>query len=463
MEKYLGNKTSLLPLLGQFVEQRAPDARSISDLFAGTTNVSRYFRLRNFDVAVGDLNRFTYILAHTYLGLRAYPTFDVVARAKVRAGRLERIQLEFLRAAKKYEGWYVESGAATGLWARFAPLARALAYLQTVGEENKNPGVITEYYTQWGRHSGFVSMRGTSGKRNYFSKDNALFLDGVLMQVRAWWRESRISREELFLLMTSIIEEIVITANVNGTFHDFNRTRLWPNANQSFFLRLPITYASKGQFEAVNDDAISAARYISDHDICYIDPPYNFRQYTSYYHFLNFVAAFPFISEPRDYLEQISFVRGQNIQDDHSSEFCYRDRFIEKLRELVEAVDSRYVLLSYYSGRNHWNHWSKVSAPTDRGLQELRAMFEDVALFQDCEIVPALDIRRNYQSRSGEQKQLVNEYLFFGVRQLRARPAAAPIAPLPANQAVGISEQFPYVFAPREEFLERELRIMAGA
>lgn len=461
MEKYIGNKTSLLPLIGEFIEQRIPSANSMSDLFAGTTNVSRYFGKRGFDVSVGDLNRFSYVLAHAYVGLREYQKFNVSNPVTVHAANIERIRFEFIRAYKKQEGNQEEDCLA--VWNHLLPLAKTLSYLQTVGADNIIPGVITEYYTQWGKHADFVSMRGGSGKRNYFSKENALFLDGVLKKVREWWRNGELSRAELFLLMTSIIEETVITANVNGTFHDFNRSKIWPNAKQNFFLRMPLAFESTGRVEIVNDDAISAAGYISHHDVCYIDPPYNFRQYTSYYHFLNFICAYPFIDNLNEYLKKITFVRGQNLEDDHPSDFCYKDRFTDKLREMIEKVDSKYVVLSYYSGRNHWNHWSKVDKPTDIGLQNLTEVFKDSDLFLESEIMPVLDIRKNYQSRSGEQKQLVDEYLFFGVKSSKPRADLQEIKALETNLAVGISQHFSYSFSPREEVIKNNTSIATGA
>lgn len=460
MEKYIGNKTSLLPLIAEFIDQRIPSANSMSDLFAGTTNVSRYFSKRGFDVSVGDLNRFSYVLAHAYVGLRAYQKFKVSNHVSIHAENIERIRFEFIRAYKKQND---NKEDCLEVWKHLLPLAKTLSHLQTVGTDNKIPGVISDYYTQWGKHADFVSTRGGEGKRNYFSKENALFLDGVLDKVRDWWRNGELSRSELFLLMTSIIEEIVITANVSGTFHDFNRTKIWPNAKQNFFLRMPLAFESKGRVEIVNDDAISAAGYVKHHDICYIDPPYNFRQYTSYYHFLNFICAYPFIENLNEYLNKITFVRGQNLDDDHPSDFCYKDRFTDKLREMVGKIDSKYVILSYYSGRNHWNHWSKVDKPTDVGLQHLTEVFKDNALFSECEIMPVLDIRRNYQSRSGEQKQLVDEYLFFGVKQSNPRNELQAIKALETNLAVGISEHFAYSFAPREEGIKNRVSIANGA
>ncbi|MCO4862855.1 DNA adenine methylase [Cupriavidus sp. WGlv3] len=463
MEKYIGNKTAILPLLHNFIVERAPRAGSISDLFAGTTNVSRYFRARDFDVALGDINRFSYVLGQVYVGLREYPRFEVTAKRRVEEIRMERIHIEFLRGAKRASGAYLPSHvSASDLWRSLLPLARTLAYLQSLGEANAKPGPITEYFTQWGERACFVSQRGTAGKRNYFSRENALFLDAVLPTIRRWWQKGELSLTEAFLLMTSILEEITITANVNGTFHDFNRNRIWPNAQQDFFLRLPITFASKGRFEAANNDALPFSSVVGPHDVCYIDPPYNFRQYTAYYHLLNFVAAFPFMEELAGYLSKLEYVRGQQPEDDYSSDFCYKDRFVTSLRSLFDNVDSRYVVLSYYSGRNHWNHWSKVDKPTDQGLRELRAIFEDRTIFSDCEVVPALDVRRNYQSRVGEQKQLVNEYLFWGVKKRAMRKKAVDLSALGANRRFGLDDIFKHVISPRDKLQDSIVAFASG-
>ena len=434
MEKYLGNKTVLLPSIHQFIVERAPQARSISDLFAGTTNVSRHFRKLDFNVIAGDLNRFSYVLARAYLGSSTCPSFGSID------GQYDAATLERLRFA-------VEGSASAdrgAIWRAIRPLAKALATLHEAGLTNRRRGIICEHFTRDGKYSAFTSVRGSSGQRNYFSPPNALFLDGLLNTLWRWRRDGRITPNETFLLLSSVIEEVVITANVNGTFHDFNRTRLWPNALQPFTLRLPPLVLSPSSAEIVHGDALNAARGIEKHDVCYIDPPYNFRQYGAYYHLLNFIAAYAFLQDPDDYVQKLTFVRGQNMVDDHSSSFCFRDDFIGSLRKLILRVPANHVVLSYYGGRNHWNHWSVTDELTDRGLMEVSALFRDRTLFDDCEIIPALSIRRNYQSRAGEKKKLVNEYLLIGSRTRVPAARQAPVSELAANKAIGVVEHFPH-------------------
>ena len=75
MEKYLGNKRSLLNDIYTFSQENCPDARSVLDIFAGTTNVARMFKEKGFTVYSNDANRFSQVLGRTYLELSHYPEF----------------------------------------------------------------------------------------------------------------------------------------------------------------------------------------------------------------------------------------------------------------------------------------------------------------------------------------------------------------------------------------------------
>jgi adenine-specific DNA methylase len=454
MEKYLGNKSSLLPLIEEFIAQRAPNAFRISDLFAGTTNVSRYFRARGWETLTCDVNRFSYVLAQTYLRTTSpYEYSGLPASTKVAGRRMESIWDEFRRSSSRYGHLYLSPATISQYEEYFSTLAAVLAHLQDVGEGNKKPGVITNHFTQWGKDASYLSVRGTEGVRNYFSRENALFLDGVLAKVRQWWQEERVSLSEIFAILTSIIEEVVITANVSGTFHDFNRDRIWPNAQQAFKLRMPLIPVAAHGAEIANLDAVEAAGAFPYHDVCYLDPPYNFRQYSAYYHLLNFIPAIPFLRDLKGYVNGLQHVRGQNPDDNFTSDFCFRDKFVLALRQLVQSVDADHIVLSYYSGRNHWNHWAAVDEPTDEGRIAIEELFADTELFETYEVVPALDVRKNYQSRSGEQKGLVNELLFYGKRtgdrKKKNNNIVADLMGLPANKRWGLCEQFGHVkFTP---------------
>jgi adenine-specific DNA-methyltransferase len=418
MDKYIGNKRVLLPAIFAFASEHCSDSTSLCDIFAGTTNVGRFFRNRGYQVISNDINRFSFVLGMTYLGLRTYPQFSRLRLSALPTRRTqEQMKAAFLSAAARDRGDFLPTDNVNDIWAGMERAIQVVGFLNELEPGRRLQGFIRNYYTVAGRKSRFESVRGTTGKRNYFSDSNAKKLDCILEQVRLWWLDGELTEEELYFLLTSILEEVVITSNVNGTFHDFNRNKLWPNALQTLFLRLPLVSPLRRGATVYCQDARTIVPYVAPHDILYIDPPYNFRQYTAYYHFLNFVAAYPFLSCVQSYLDDIAFVRGQNMSDDFTSEFSFRDQFIDSLQNLVASTSARYVIMSYYGARNHWNHWSQVDSRGDIGFEMLQDVFSNDALFTSACSTTVLQLRQNYQSRVGERKTLVDEYLFFGQRR----------------------------------------------
>ena len=166
MEKYLGNKASLLPLIERFFIERIPGASRLSDVFAGTNNVSRYFRARGWSTAACDANRFSYVLAQAYLGTSAPPQFQAVRSIRTDPFRMRNMQNELARSIGRYGALYLPGRAAEQVFQELAHLANVLVRLQGIGEKNQQAGVITEYFTQWGGRSSYTSLRGTQGLRN---------------------------------------------------------------------------------------------------------------------------------------------------------------------------------------------------------------------------------------------------------------------------------------------------------
>lgn len=417
MEKYLGNKRVLLDTIYQFTKEVCPNSESICDIFAGTTNVARYFKNNGYSTISNDINRFSFILGSTYLVNDSYPTFKKLDINNEYTRSSEKLKKAFLASVKKDKGQLYGTDDIEKEWNNLSPLIQVLNYLNNLDTKESHSNNIVDFFTVDGNNTEYTSIRGTEVKRNYFSSDNANKINIILDMIRKWWKDEMISFSELSILLTSIIEEVVLVANVNGTFHDFNRNKLFPNALQEFYLKIPLFSISEKKHKIYNQDALILAETLPYTDILYLDPPYNFRQYTSYYHFINFISAYPFLDDVDKYLKNITHVRGQNMDDEFKSTFCKKDSFVPSLKKIIEDTNSRYVIMSYYGGRNHWNHWATTEEPHDEGLEVLRELFEDKELFSNSIVQSAFQIRKNYQSRIGEKKSLIDEYLFFGEKK----------------------------------------------
>lgn len=430
MDKYIGNKKVIVDGIKEFLEQKGILDGLIIDVFAGTTNVSQYFKQRGFDVISNDINEFSYVLGKAYLENNEFPSFEklinesefssfVVSKEDLNKDKLY-IQRK-IEADKIFEEGYYQK---INFDQSIEPLLKVLQYLNRISLENlsEEEALFFDYYTVWGSKSTYKSARGTIGKRNYFSEENAKKLGKSLCLIKKWASSDLITDLEKYILLACIIEEVTLNANVNGTFHDFNRSKLYPNAEAKLYFK-PIMlniFDEEKKYIVFREDANELYKKnefqnidISE-SVLYIDPPYNFRQYSAYYHMLNFIAKYCDIDDLLEYAAEFKFVRGQNMDDNFNSRYCYKDKFVSALTELIDDTKSRHVLISYYDENNHWSHGKKEAS--FEGRDAIINILKNVEEFSYYDKAPSTIKRKNYQSQSGGHKKMIDELLFYARR-----------------------------------------------
>ena len=76
MEKYLGNKKSILNGIEEFMLRKEIRSGVFFDAFTGTTNVAQYFKQRGFQIISNDVNPFCYVLQDAYIASNKFPKFS---------------------------------------------------------------------------------------------------------------------------------------------------------------------------------------------------------------------------------------------------------------------------------------------------------------------------------------------------------------------------------------------------
>jgi adenine-specific DNA methylase len=370
------------------VSQLARPGDLVFDAFSGSLATSAAFRSAGFEVACNDINFFSWVFATAYFTGTSMP------------------ELPRLRKGDSVSNW---SELLESLIAPYAP--------SFPGAERGT--YVYDAYCEAGRHSQFRSSRGSVGRRRFFSADNAATIDRALSRIRHWHREGYSSLRTTCTLTAILVSAVEKVSNTQGTYHDFPRDFVDERAKRPLSLKLPEPTVFDGPISrhiGRAQDSLEYASYVPQHAVLYLDPPYNFRQYTSYYFMLNLLSSYFCIEDLDNYFSDLQFVRGQNMSDDFTSTFCKRNLFIPSLRRLIEKSRCEYVVLSYFDGKNHWGEFKQNSGEVVG--RELLSDFFSSELFEAGSLRCIPVERLNYQSYGGHSAQIVQELLFVAKKSM---------------------------------------------
>lgn len=172
-------------------------------------------------------------------------------------------------------------------------------------------------------------------------------------------RRHTLTEKEYNVLLATLIYNIDKIANTLGHFEAYIQK---PIAHKPLYLKL-IEAKSIPGVQIYRDDANHLARRIHS-DLVYIDPPYNSRQYSRFYHVYETLVKW-------DYPDL--FGVAMKPRPENMSDYC-SNRAADAMRDLVQHLDSHYIAVSYNN-----TYKSKSSSSENKiQLEELRGILEDV-------------------------------------------------------------------------------------
>ncbi len=288
--RYIGGKTRILPYLESFLLNKinlvCSDTLSFLDLFAGTGAVARHFK-SNFQVITNDNLYFSYLLS---------------------------------------------KGSVTP---NTPPLV--------LGLKNKSIKDPLDYLNNISGIKGFIANNyacQNNDGRMYFTLENAMRIDAIRLQLNDWFGDNWITQDEFEYLLATLIEAAPFVSNTTGTYGAY--LKHWDKrAFKELTLVHPILYDNQQQNRAFNQTAESLTQSIVT-DICYIDPPYNGRQYTSNYHVLETIAKY---DNPT--IKGLTGIREFNSKQ--SSNFCKKSKVFDAFEQVIKQVSCTHLFISYSS------------------------------------------------------------------------------------------------------------------
>lgn len=282
--RYIGNKTKILDEIDKLLEEKNLDKKGIKffDAFTGTASVAHHYKDR-YNLIANDNLYFSYVIAEAKLNSKSkmfeklgFDPFDFFNNADT----------------SNIEGFISKN---------FAPKL---------------------------------------SERMYFSDENARLIDFIRQSIEDWYINEKITENEKYFLIASLIESVSKVANVAGVYGAYLKT--WDPRAVKKMVYLPIDTQPyvDNLAEIYNDDILNVIRKVSG-DILYLDPPYTKNQYSVQYHLLETIALYdnPIIkgkTGARDMREQSScFSKNGEVQI--------------AFEELIANAKFKHIILSYSS------------------------------------------------------------------------------------------------------------------
>ncbi len=468
MEKYMGNKSKICNKIFDEITNYYQAPFVLFDAFAGTTNVSRYFKSRGCDVILNDINDLSYVLGKCYVENTKLPSFKNLYKEEKFKREIEIIKKSdsfkinkerlFKNNSKKSNKDYLEGIYKTKFFdvmvylvyycdeeiPGFHPFLQKnycefgenskyinLVYKKTLDNiKNKykesNPEVykkIEKFYSskfdfkyldeikkcnikEVNEKINQLIMKGNMvGFRKFFSLSHAKKLDIILNKINYWYKTELITEKEFYILLASLIETITLFSNTSATYQAFYK-EYKENTQQEFKLIIPQLDFTNIKSEIYQKDACELIPKI-ECDVLYLDPPYNWRQYDSNYHLLNTISKYHQIDDINEFEKNIVGASGENrVAKLKYTSFNVKCSFEELLLQQVKLSKSKLVVLSYSNSLS--NH---KRGDIDTTLQAIEKFFNDPNIFESFNLIE-ID-SRNFESRKGNKKPKIKELLFI--------------------------------------------------
>jgi adenine-specific DNA-methyltransferase len=318
--RYIGSKVSTLPRLAEMVKERAPEAHSLCDPFAGTCTVARQFKRIGLSVTTGDLLKLSYVFQLATVRLNRVPRFATLLNS--------------------------------GILARESDDPGNVRIFRHLNILKGHRGYVTRHFSE-----------ASDAQRLFFTLENAMRIDAIRTTIAAWRDARLVSETEEAYLLAALIDATDKVANTAGTYFAHLKRFSRKSLKDIWLVAPPVIDNRMTNTCHLSEASDLVSRCTAD--ILYLDPPYNRRDYSGYYHLPETLARG---EHPRP-----SGKSGIPTHTRQLSDFCSPPRATAALENVVRRARARYIIV-HYTPHGLIPHERIMTMLNDRG----RTTFEDL-------------------------------------------------------------------------------------
>lgn len=281
--RYIGSKVSTTEIIYDIVSQHILDG-TFCDPFGGIATMSSYFKSKNFEVHTSDILTFAHYFQISKLKYNEIP---------------------------KFKKLFHHLGINT-------------------------PGELLVYINNLNPQEGWFTL-SFAIERTFFSIDNAQKIETIRYKIKEWSDSKIIVGDEKAFLLASLINSVDKVANTAGTYYAYLKG-LDRKASRPFkynFIQ-PTNGSKKATCHQLEANEVLKT---NSYDVVYLDPPYNERNYSRYYHLPEVLAK---QIEP-----EVSGKAGIPKTSHLNSDFNNRTRSLQSFKRIMDNSDFKLLLFQY--------------------------------------------------------------------------------------------------------------------
>jgi adenine-specific DNA-methyltransferase len=319
---YIGNKRALLRFLydvfcevARKAEGGKTGALAFLDPFAGSGAVSRLARMMGFSVAANDWEPYSNVINSCHVVL--------------------------------------SPGEVNSLFRSLGGLERILEELNSLPSPSEDSCYIARHYAPRRTESADWAT-----ERLFYTTENALRIDAIRQRIEEMYPgepTDPAARKRKTALVAPLLYEAATHTNTSGVFKACHRGFGGHGRDALTRIMAPIRLEPPVLVEAAAPSTVAcedALEFLKgkEADICYLDPPYATHQYGSNYFMLNSIALWDRLPVSQARGADGRLLEKAGIRGDWTktrSAFCYPSSALPALRQVVQAVDCRHLVISY--------------------------------------------------------------------------------------------------------------------